>query len=66
MLRHWQNLTGIYDSAVRPGESEALFLIDVKEKLNSLGFSGIIVTSYYGDYTVQRVKEFQRVRGSIR
>ncbi len=52
-------LNGIYDSAVRPGESDPI-LIDVKEKLNSLGFSGIIVTSYYGDYTVQRVKEFQR------
>lgn len=38
-------------------------LIDIKEKLNSLGFGGIIVSTYYGDFTEKRVKEFQDFAG---
>lgn len=32
-------------------------------KLNSLGFGGIIVSTYYGDFTEKRVKEFQDFAG---
>ena len=34
--------------------------IQLKKNLNELGFGGIKVTTYYGDFTEKRVKEFQR------
>ncbi len=37
--------------------SEAV--IDIKKKLNQIGFGGIIESSYYGAYTTKKVKEFQ-------
>src|SRR5699024_518186 len=36
---------------------------NIKQKLNRIGFSGILVTNYYGDFTKQRVEEFQRYYG---
>ncbi|NMA90742.1 MAG: SH3 domain-containing protein [Amphibacillus sp.] len=36
---------------------------EIKKKLNRVGFSGILVTDYYGDYTAERVKDFQRYYG---
>lgn len=35
----------------------------MKEKLNQIGFGNIKVTSYYGDFTVKKVKDFQRYYG---
>lgn len=55
-------INDIYDSAIWPGQSDSA-LIDIKEKLNSLGFGGIIVSTYYGDFTEKRVKEFQDFAG---
>lgn len=34
-------------------------VIQLKEKLNHIGFGGILVTEYYGAFTKQRVEEFQ-------
>ncbi|HEX6594196.1 MAG TPA: peptidoglycan-binding protein, partial [Bacillota bacterium] len=34
--------------------------IQLKENLNQLGFDGIKVTTYYGDFTEKRVEEFQQ------
>jgi peptidoglycan hydrolase-like protein with peptidoglycan-binding domain len=38
-------------------------LIDIKNKLNHIGFSGILETNYFGDYTQRKVKEFQAYYG---
>ncbi|GAB3058664.1 peptidoglycan-binding protein [Virgibacillus ainsalahensis] len=35
-------------------------IIELKEKLNAIGFGGITVTTLYGSFTEQRVEEFQR------
>lgn len=35
-------------------------IIELKRKLNRLGFSGILETDYFGDFTERRVKEFQK------
>ncbi len=34
-------------------------LIDLKQKLNEIGFDGIKVTNYFGNWTETRVKQFQ-------
>ena len=36
---------------------------EFKEKLNRVGFSGILVTDYFGDYTEDRIKDFQQYYG---
>ena len=38
-------------------------IIQLKKNLNKIGFGGISVTTLYGDFTVQRVKEFQKYYG---
>ncbi len=38
-------------------------IIEMKEKLNAIGFSGIQETSYFGSYTAKKVKEFQNYYG---
>ncbi|NMA90743.1 MAG: hypothetical protein GX972_05375 [Amphibacillus sp.] len=38
-------------------------ILGIKVKLNAVGFSGILVTDYYGDYTESRVEDFQRYYG---
>ncbi|SER29078.1 N-acetylmuramoyl-L-alanine amidase [Piscibacillus halophilus] len=38
---------------------------NIKEKLNRVGFSGILVTDYFGDFTEKRVKEFQSYYGLL-
>ncbi|MFD2628887.1 peptidoglycan-binding protein, partial [Oceanobacillus kapialis] len=35
----------------------------LKEKLNKMGFGQILVTDYYGSFTVRKVKEFQEFYG---
>nr|WP_289037983.1 peptidoglycan-binding protein [uncultured Allobacillus sp.] len=57
-----ESLDEVYNSVIKPGDSDPI-LISVKEKLNSLGFNGIVVTEYYGNFTERRVKEFQRYVG---
>ena len=37
--------------------------LQIKRNLNKIGFGGISVTTLYGDFTVQRVKEFQKYFG---
>src|SRR5690625_3222994 len=34
-------------------------VIELKKKLNQIGFGGITVTDYFGDFTDRRVREFQ-------
>ena len=53
-----QKIKEIYDSILKPGDRDSR-LIDVKEKLNSLGFDNISVTDYFGSWTETRVKQFQ-------
>ncbi|WP_404429357.1 peptidoglycan-binding protein [Sutcliffiella horikoshii] len=38
-------------------------VIRLKEKLNRLGFGGILLTDYFGDFTEKRLKEFQKFYG---
>ncbi|WP_060678187.1 peptidoglycan-binding protein [Virgibacillus halodenitrificans] len=38
-------------------------IIDLKNKLNRLGFGNILVTTYYGNFTEKKVKEFQDYYG---
>ncbi|WP_163969622.1 peptidoglycan-binding protein [Oceanobacillus halotolerans] len=38
-------------------------IIPLKEKLNAIGFDGIKVTNYYGNWTATRVKQFQENYG---
>src|SRR5699024_6280973 len=38
-------------------------IIDMKNKLNAIGFGHITVTNYYGSFTVQKVKDFQKAYG---
>ena len=52
----------IYDSIIKPGDNDPR-LIDVKEKLNSMGFNNIAVTDYFGNWTETRVKQFQDFAG---
>ncbi|MBU9712957.1 peptidoglycan-binding protein, partial [Bacillus tamaricis] len=38
-------------------------VIELKNKLNRIGFGNITVTDYYGDFTTRRVREFQQHYG---
>lgn len=38
-------------------------VIELKENLNQLGFSGILVTDFFGDFTKRKVEEFQKYYG---
>src|SRR5699024_2501467 len=70
--RHYDlKVTGIADSRTLDKIDEILSspfqkgkrhedTIQLKKNLNELGFGGIKVTTYYGDFTEKRVKEFQR------
>ncbi|MFD1064435.1 peptidoglycan-binding protein [Oceanobacillus locisalsi] len=52
----------VYNSPFQRGERHD-DIPDIKEKLNSLGYSGISVTRLFGEYTEQKVEEFQRDHG---
>lgn len=52
-------LDAVYNSSLQVGKSDS-DLRGIKEKLNAIGYGGIIVTSYFGDFTEKRVKQFQR------
>ncbi|WP_343215071.1 peptidoglycan-binding domain-containing protein, partial [Evansella tamaricis] len=55
-------------SELELGYSELIFqlgdrhplIIELKHKLNRIGFGNITVTDYYGDFTTRRVREFQQ------
>ncbi|MFD1064430.1 peptidoglycan-binding protein [Oceanobacillus locisalsi] len=55
-------LDSVYNSSFQRGERHD-DIPDIKEKLNSLGYSGISVTRLFGEYTEQKVKDFQRDQG---
>jgi len=38
-------------------------IVDLKKKLNAIGFNGISVTNYYGNWTETRVRQFQEYYG---
>src|SRR5699024_6895010 len=38
-------------------------IVDIKKKLNNIGFDGISITNYYGEWTQTRVKQFQENYG---
>ena len=48
----------IDDSPYQLGQQHEYIKV-IKKKLNSIGFGGITVTSYYGDYTKRQVEAFQ-------
>ncbi|MFD1020156.1 peptidoglycan-binding protein [Thalassobacillus hwangdonensis] len=52
----------LYEVGYQPGH-RASEISNMKEKLNAIGFGGILVTDYYGSYTSQRVKDFQAYYG---
>ncbi|WP_177176376.1 peptidoglycan-binding protein [Piscibacillus halophilus] len=55
-------LDEVYHSPFQVGNSHAE-ISDLKVQLNSMGFGGIQVTDYYGNFTAQRVEEFQSFIG---
>ncbi|MFD1020155.1 peptidoglycan-binding protein [Thalassobacillus hwangdonensis] len=55
-------LEEVYNSNSQAGKSHSDNLA-LKEKLNAIGFGGILVTKYFGAFTEQRVQEFQRFYG---
>lgn len=52
----------VYHSPFQVGNSDPK-ISELKERLNRMGFSGILVTDYYGNYTAKKVKEFQKFAG---
>src|SRR5699024_393613 len=38
-------------------------VVSLKKDLNKLGYGGIMVTNYYGNYTEKKVKQFQKYYG---
>lgn len=46
-------LDAVYNSSLQVGKSDS-DLRGIKEKLNAIGYGGIIVTSYFGDFTEKR------------
>lgn len=52
----------VYESTFQNGRSHPK-IAEMKEKLNAIGFSGILVTDYFGNYTEKKVREFQRNYG---
>ncbi|WP_344911713.1 peptidoglycan-binding protein [Amphibacillus indicireducens] len=57
-----QKLEEVYNSPFQLGQRHN-DIKDIKRKLNQLGFSGITVTTFYGEYMEDRVKDFQRAYG---
>src|SRR5699024_19994 len=57
-----KKLNEVYDSPYQLGKRNSQ-VTAFKKKMNKTQFSGISVTNYYGDYTENRVKEFQRFAG---
>src|SRR5699024_9631857 len=57
-----KKLDEVYNSPYQLGKSNNQ-VTAFKKKMNKTQFSGISVTNFYGDYTVKRVKEFQRFVG---
>ncbi|WP_405097424.1 peptidoglycan-binding protein [Oceanobacillus sp. FSL H7-0719] len=56
------NLNELYTSPFQLGKRHKS-TIELKEKLNSLGYGHISVTDLYGSWTVNRVKKFQEENG---
>ncbi|MEN2466411.1 peptidoglycan-binding protein [Ornithinibacillus sp. JPR2-1] len=52
-------LDEVYNSPFQLGGKSSQ-IIDLKEKLNAIGFNGISLTANYGSWTETRVKQFQR------
>ena len=55
-------IASVYHSPFQLGKRHES-TIELKEKLNALGYGHISVTNLYGDWTVNRVKKFQRENG---
>src|SRR5699024_12753202 len=51
-----------YLSGYKKGSSSKV-IANIKKKLNNIGFGGITVTNYFGDWTQTRVKQFQKYYG---
>ncbi|WP_416147709.1 peptidoglycan-binding protein [Salipaludibacillus sp. HK11] len=54
----------VFNSPFRVGKHHE-DTIDIKNKLNSLGFGKIIVSDYYGEFTEQQLKKFQASYGLV-
>ncbi|GGC85410.1 hypothetical protein GCM10007216_15150 [Thalassobacillus devorans] len=55
-------LDEVYNSPFQVGERHAE-TSTMKERLNAIGFGGIIISDYYGGFTEKRVKQFQDFYG---
>lgn len=58
----WNTLTSVYEAGYQQGD-RADGIVEMKEKMHRLGFGGMSITSYFGSYTKQRVKDFQGYYG---
>ncbi|MYL56464.1 hypothetical protein GLW20_02985 [Virgibacillus halodenitrificans] len=57
-----KKLNEVYSSPFQLGKRNNS-IIGLKEKLNTMGFGKILVTDYYGFYTVKKIKELQQFFG---
>src|SRR5699024_6281510 len=57
-----KKINTVYNSPFQKGKSHKK-TAEIKKKLNDLGYSGITVTNYFGDYTKKQVQKFQRDYG---
>src|SRR5699024_396915 len=57
-----KKINAVYNSPFQKGKSHKK-TAEIKKKLNDLGYSGITVTNYFGDYTKKQVQKFQRDYG---
>lgn len=55
-------LDKVFNNTFQPG-SRHDSVVTLKKELRKVGFGGMRVTSYYGNYTKKRVKDFQRYYG---
>src|SRR5699024_4710030 len=55
-------LNEVYNSPLQLGKTHK-DTTTLKRNLNRLGFKGITVTSYFGDYTEKKLKDFQKYYG---
>src|SRR5699024_7893105 len=61
-LQTFDKLDSILSSPYQKGKRHN-DMIDLKERLNAIGYGGISLTTLYGSFTEKRVKEFQKDSG---
>ncbi|WP_277679962.1 peptidoglycan-binding protein [Gracilibacillus dipsosauri] len=59
-----QLINDIHSNSLQQGHSDQQ-LIELKTKMNRLGYGNILVTTYFGNFTEKKLKEFQSDYGLI-